>query len=1142
MRRHQILKIQFLTGVITAYAILIGAFIYYLNRQNDYAKNTMHFSEVFREKSDILSSFENELLNINRLKSDFITRGSSHSIVQINEFAQRAHGYLNDFVQENPIYDASLPEIKNLRDLLKQVSHLDSLQPLLENKTLEEKIFILAGEEQDIRNTCDQIIAAIFQLEKAKVEQEAKSLSDAIHIVLPLGIVALLAVLYVLYSTYKISEDLRLYAREQKHIKAELTHANKRFEGINWVLERTNKIYDELIGIDKLTDIGSIALQNIMRSMGQSFYAGAIYVKDDQSNTFIRTSTLGFEEAHTVASFEAGQGILGMAVQHGSQTLYEADDAQHIKLYTTFIDRINPQIVLVPIALDLDVIGLLELAVKSDPENLERTTEYLSRATRTIASAIQSGHHHAVVQKLLVTTQKQAEELGTQQEELRMTNEELVYKTNLLESSEEELRVQQEELSQSNNELNAKALELEHRNEDLKKAQKDIELKIAEVEQASMYKSEFMANMSHELRTPLNSILILAKLLQDNKLQNLTDDQRKYASVIYSAGSDLLELINQLLDLAKIESGKVDMMVDKINTSALVQNMENLFKQTATSKNIQFNIKAPDFPAHFISDESRLEQVLRNFLSNAFKFTNPNGKIDLELTQSDEQLHFSVKDSGKGIPEEKRQLIFEAFRQEDGSTSRKYGGTGLGLSISREIALLLGGTISLESELDKGSIFTLTIPFEESRVEGKQYLPTAIVQQSQEPISPEITELAEDVGKARTILIVEDDINFAHILKDFAEQYTFHVLLAHDGAEGLEMAKTHLPDAIILDVMLPISDGWKVLSALKSDPVTQIIPVHMMSAANFNQRDTLEKGAIGFLSKPVSKKDIERVFSNIIINIDKDVKKVLLVEDQEVMSYFIKNTFAEQNINILQAFTKKSALEKLQTEENIDCIILDISLPDGSGLDLLEQIKEDVALKHIPVIINTAQELTVEQTERIARYTKSMIHKDGKSTNRLIDEVNLFLNKINDADYQPIRNIKKLDNAAYTGLNNLQGKRVLVVDDDMRNVFALTTALKEHDLQIEIANNGQEALDLIYDENNAFDIVLMDIMMPEMDGYEAIEHIRSNRKYAKLPIIAVTAKAMKGDHEKLIELGANDYVSKPIDIRKLIALMQVWLS
>ncbi|NGM64734.1 response regulator [Sphingobacterium sp. SGR-19] len=500
-----------------------------------------------------------------------------------------------------------------------------------------------------------------------------------------------------------------------------------------------------------------------------------------------------------------------------------------------------------------------------------------------------------------------------------------------------------------------------------------MEEKIKEVELASRYKSEFMANMSHELRTPLNSILILAKLLQDNKGETLNADQVKYASVIHSAGSDLLQLINELLDLAKIEAGKVELNQDIIRTQEFADNIESLFATDAQKKDIQFDITIHEGVAlTFVCDDYRLEQILKSFLSNAFKFTDNKGKIRLAITNDNDYLKFAVSDTGKGISNEKQQLIFEAFRQEDGSTSQKYGGTGLGLSISREIAILLGGHISLTSEIDKGSTFTLTIPYqanEKNATSLRQQLTINTVAdlEAKDISAPETTPIPTAAkhengpDATRTLLIVEDDINFAEILREFAELYGFQVMLVHNGVDGIQKARQFKPQAMILDVMLPISDGWEVLRTLKADPETKHIPVHMMSAATFNQREFIEKGAIGFLSKPVSEGALRKAFENIQLNINKEIKKVLLVEDQEFQSDVIKSAFAEHNINVIQAFSAKSALSKLQEEQSIDCVILDIKLPDANGLDVLDQIKSIPSYADIPVIINTAYDLSTEQ-------------------------------------------------------------------------------------------------------------------------------------------------------------------------------------
>jgi len=639
--------------------------------------------------------------------------------------------------------------------------------------------------------------------------------------------------------------------------------------------------------------------------------------------------------------------------------------------------------------------------------------------------------------------------------------------------------------------------------------------------------------------------------LQDNKTENLHAEQVKYASVIHSAGHDLLQLINQLLDLAKIEAGKAELNHDIIHTQEFANNIESLFTTVAQKKDIQFDITIhEDVAPTFICDEYRLEQVLKNFLSNAFKFTDDHGKVQLAVTYQNEQLAFAVSDTGKGISPEKQQLIFEAFRQEDGSTSRKYGGTGLGLSISREIAILLGGHITLESEIGKGSTFTLTIPYvtpdqlaeraerhlakDPDGVERKKDLITVT------PTDTLITQQVETNTEKR-LLIVEDDINFAEILRQFAERYGFKVVLAHNGADGIQKAQQFKPQAIILDVILPISDGWEVLRTLKAHPETKQIPVHMMSAADVNQRESIEKGAIGFLSKPISEDALRKAFEHIQLNINEGIKKVLLVEDQEFQSEVIKSAFAEHNINIVQAFSAQSALSKLKNEQKFDCIILDIKLPDANGLDVLDQIKSIPGYAETPIIINTAYDLSKEQIDHINLYTKAMVLKSGKSNNRLIDEVTLFLNKISTEDYTPVKNVEKLGkNGEEPG--NLKGKRDLIADDDMRNVFALTTALQEYSMEIEIANNGMEAVDIVHNNLGKIDIILMDIMMPEMDGYAAIGKIREDKRNADLPIIAVTAKAMKDDREKSIRAGANDYISKPIDIDKLTSLMRVWLS
>ena len=680
-------------------------------------------------------------------------------------------------------------------------------------------------------------------------------------------------------------------------------------------------------------------------------------------------------------------------------------------------------------------------------------------------------------------------------------------------------------------------------------------LKAEELEISSKYKSEFLANMSHELRTPLNSILILARILKENRPENLNEDQIKYAGVIHNAGSDLLTLINDILDLSKIESGKIDLTIEPVKPESIKQDMESLFSELARSKKISFKaVVEQDLPEAILTDQSRVEQIVKNLLSNAFKFTPEHGEISLDIKNAprdtgfySEQLRNSnkniiaivVKDSGIGIPEDKQKLIFEAFQQADGSTSRKYGGTGLGLSISKELAYILGGEIQVQSEPGLGSTFTLFIPKENS-VNNPQQVINQISEEVKTMPIPEPALLPLKNGTAQTLLIVEDDVVFADVLNDYAIEKGFKPLLAHSGDVGLEMAISHLPDAIVLDIMLPVMDGWTILKKLKADPRTKHIPVHMMSAGNEKESKAKKEGAIGFLKKPIEKDRLDEAFELLSsAYIKYNFNTVLVIEDQELHSKILTQQLTEKGVDVKQAFTGKEALAFLE-EYTFDCIILDLKLPDISGFDLLDMIKAKPALVHVPVIINTAMELSDEKMAHIMKYTEAMVLKSNKSNDRLIDEVSLFMNKLKQDDKLTVQTQNKSKGAA-TIEKALKDKTVLITDDDMRNIFALSSALQLYDMNIVIANNGREALERLA-ETEQIDLVLMDIMMPEMDGYEAMKAIRTEKRFAKLPIIALTAKAMKNDREKCIEAGANDYISKPVDMDKLLSMLRVWLS
>jgi CheY-like chemotaxis protein len=888
---------------------------------------------------------------------------------------------------------------------------------------------------------------------------------------------------------------------------------------------------------------------------------GAFFLVNPVKQTFKFTGGYAYQntKAHNKEYF-IGEGLVGQAAAEKKSKTLDNIPADYIKINSGLGNTLPSSIFVLPIIFEDETLAVIELGLTQSPS--ESDLLFLNTITESIGVGVNSAVARVKLRALFEQTQQQAEELESQQEELRTTNEELVYKSEQLQASEEELRVQQEELRQTNAELEEKAQQLEERNIAVNQAKEAMSLKAEELEISSKYKSEFLANMSHELRTPLNSILILARILKENRPENLTDDQIKYAGVIHNAGTDLLTLINDILDLSKIESGKLDLTIEAVKPEAIKQDMDALFGELAKGKKIKFNaLLANNLPNYISTDKARLEQIIKNLLSNAFKFTPEHGEITVDIStaskntlffseqlrnSTDDIISIAVTDSGIGIPKDKQKLIFEAFQQADGSTSRKYGGTGLGLSISKELAYILGGEIQVKSELNEGSCFTLFVPktHAEEHTEPahmEHELPvTPIVPLI--PHEPVLLPVNHSRNEAQKLLIVEDDLAFADVLNDYAIEKGFNPILAHSGDVGLEMAFSELPDAIVLDIMLPVMDGWTILKKLKADPRTKHIPVHMMSAGNEKAGQAQKEGAIGFLKKPIEKDQLDEAFELLSSAYTKySLNRVLVIEDQELHSKLLTQQLTEKGVEVKQAFTGKEALDLLK-EDTYDCIILDLKLPDISGFDLLDMIKSQPKLQHVPVIINTAMELDQDKMAHIMKYTEAMVLKSNKSNDRLIDEVSLFMNKLkqNNPTSPALANNSK-GKGASTMEKVLKDKTILITDDDMRNIFALSSALQAYDLKIIIANNGREAVEKL-DENKEIDLVLMDIMMPEMDGYEAMRIIRTKKEFTKLPIIALTAKAMKNDREKCIEAGANDYISKPVDMDKLLSMLRVWLS
>lgn len=1134
---------QITIGVIISFSLIFISALYFFVSLHHILNNERSIVRVAESRFNILNEIRSSVDDVNDIKLDFLTKKDPALFAPYKLELKKVDELLTSLILNDEYYSFPTQSIETIRKEV--ITFYDFQRDITYIKENNSQNHYIHQQKASILGKIDILSRDLLDQRAKRLEKSRNDLQLSQYITYLFIAIGLSGFFFILAKISSISRILRSTVKSQQESNDRLQLLQDQTNNDNWILNAINHIDEQLRGDftdKKIAEIALTAIVKVTNALG-----GTIYIFDDNYQEYQLCHKVGISSTQQIKrSFKENDGILGEVAKSHLVTHLKDIDHKHLVLETSLSTRLESEIYIIPFSYENHCIGIMEICTPiTNERDRQLKFNFFDKVKDNIAIIIKVAQAHGKLTDLYEELQQQTEELEAQQEELRTTNEELIHKTHLLEASEEELRVQQEELIQTNNELDEKAKLLYAQNDDLEKARLSIAQKIEEVELSSKYKSEFMANMSHELRTPLNSILILAKLLQDNKKKNLNEDQIKYASVIHSAGSDLLHLINELLDLAKIESGKVEVQTERINTNFLVNYIKDFFHDTAASKQIDFELEiAENTPLEFVNDEHRIQQVLKNLLSNAFKFTAEHGTVSLKIKSEADTISFTVADSGIGIAPEKQELIFDAFKQEDGSTSRKYGGTGLGLSICREIANLLKGKITLSSKVGQGSSFVFSIPLKKDTEEALPIVSSTIAESTVKlPLSlessvPANVNIVESSVKNSKLLIIEDDFIFADILKDYAEQNGYDVYISYDGQDGLQKAQSLIPSAIILDIMLPKMDGWEVLRNLKKGDETKDIPVHMMSAGTFLHDEPISAGAIGFMSKPVSEESLAETFLKIKASTSHPIKKILLVEDQEIQSDFIKQSLEEQHIQIFQAFDAKQALDLLEKEKVFDCIIMDLNLPDRSGIELLNEIKSNSLFKDLPIIINTAMELSPEQTSEILHHSQAMVLKSAKSNNRLIDEVNLFLNKI--------RSSKQYSSFSNTGSsviaeNSLASKTVLLADDDMRNIFALSTVFESYDMRIEIANNGQEALDIL-ERNDEIDLVLMDIMMPIMDGYEAIEKIRSNKKFVNLPIIAVTAKAMKGDREKTIAVGANDYISKPVDVDKLISLMRVWLS
>jgi len=914
-----------------------------------------------------------------------------------------------------------------------------------------------------------------------------------------------------------------------------------------WLQEGENDVTVSLRGDPEPRTLADAAMRSLCARLNAD--VGALYRLQGERLLLVGGAAL---PAHLPESMPAHAGQWGEVLRRGEPRRLEEGESP-LEIESALGRTPVHQRLLGPITADGVVVGLVELgrAGASPARSLE--LDLLLQCAEPIGMALRTALLRAQLVELLEETQRQSEELQTQQEELRVANEELEEQSRSLLHSQANLEQQQAELEQTNVQLEERTHELESRQQALLVAQGQLVQNSRELEASSRYKSEFLANMSHELRTPLNSALILAKLLADNKDGTLTAEQVKYAQAIHSSNNDLLALINDILDLSRIEAGHVELAEENLAVSSVLQRLKETFEPLAAQKGLALDIRADaEAPTQLVADGQRLQQILKNLLANAIKFTE-HGSVSLVVRGGRAgRIQFAVTDTGIGIAQAQTEVIFEAFRQADGSTRRRYGGTGLGLSISRDLAARMGGDISVSSEPGRGSCFTLELPLAAGTgspppATAPDVRPAPVARPAaaplfgnahEQPASPQSPRVVDDRGRrsraGRMILVVEDDVTFAEALVGMAHELDFDCVVAQTAEEALSLAAELRPNGILLDIGLPDVSGLSVLERLKRDPATRHIPVHVVSGLERSQV-ALELGAIGYVIKPATRERLVEAIQQLEATNERDVRRLLIVEDDSALRSNLQLLLGRDQLEITAVGTIAEAMAEL-ANSTFDCMVTDLALPDGTGYDLLEHMAGNEALGFPPVIVYTGRALTRDEEQRLRRYSKSIIIKGARSPERLLDEVTLFLHSVEaslPSDQQRLLREARRRDAV------LDGRTVLLAEDDVRNIFALSSVLEPLGVKLEIARNGREALDRLGPD---IDLVLMDIMMPEMDGLTAMREIRRDNRWRDLPIIALTAKAMPDDREHCLQAGANDYIAKPIDVDKLVSLCRVWCS
>jgi len=924
-----------------------------------------------------------------------------------------------------------------------------------------------------------------------------------------------------------------------------------------WLQDAQVRVLQSVRTAQSTGNVGDVLIRALAQTL--EAHVGVVYLAE--GDQLRRVAAWALANADTVPqTLSPGETLAGQAVAENRVIALGGLPSDYLQISSALGRTAPNEIVAAPLTAEGEVVGVIELGFVSMRRDTADVIELLERMGESVGMMLRAAAYRGRLETLLGQTQRQSEELQVQQEELRVSNEELEERGRALMDSQARLEAQQAELEQTNVQLEEHAQRLEAQKREMLTFQAELAANARALERSNQYKSEFLANMSHELRTPLNSALILAKLLQENKEGTLSDEQVRYAATIHAANTDLLNLINDILDLSKIEAGHLVIEPEPVELAMFARTLDNMFGPIGEHKGVPFRIDfMPGVPDAIVSDSQRLQQVLKNLLSNAFKFTE-TGSVTLALAaQGEDAVRFEVRDTGIGIAKDKQQVIFEAFQQADGTTSRRFGGTGLGLSISRELARLLGGAITVVSEPGQGSVFALTVPRTLMADASTQaglltQAPPLQVAAPPRPVPPAPAPATEPLERvqpgypapipddrdhrtrgSRLILVVEDDTDFAGILYDLAHELDFDCLHATTSAHGLELARQYQPCGILLDVALPDQSGLTLLDWLKRDPTTRHIPTHLVSVSDHAEA-ALHLGAIGYTFKPSERDKLAAVIRGLEARMTAGKRRVLVIEDDPSLRESIRALLKSLDAEIVTTDSVAGAKTALDGTP-FDCVVMDMVLPDGTGHDLLAHMADAESGAMPPVIIYTGRQLSAEDEQRLRRYSKSIIIKGARSPDRLLDEVTLFLHSV-ESSLPPEH--QRMLRAARSRDDAFDGRKLLLVEDDARNIFALSKVIEPLGATVEIARSGREALDMLNKVDDV-DLVLMDIMMPEMDGITAMRHIRQMPRYGRLPIIALTAKAMQSDREACLQAGANDYIAKPIDVDKLLSLCRVWL-